>query len=204
MPTYDDTQIANLALSNCGCGYGLIADLATDTNAEAKACRQWYTVERDRTLELADWRFASRSVPLAAAVTGYGDATWTYGYALPVDVIAVRELTSPDPTTYPAGTIIPYDLQAGDGTQRLLLTNYQGPNLRYTAQITAPSIYPPGFVDVLSWRLAAKIAMPLSLGKGMQQQCLDQAQRALDSAYAQGAMQRKPQPVSPGYIAGRD
>jgi hypothetical protein len=82
---------------------------------------------------------------------------WAYVFVLPADCIQPREVYSGarDPrvsesTPFRQG----YDRDLG----RLLFCDLPAPDLRYTARVDTPVLYPAGFTNALAWRLSVDLA----------------------------------------------
>jgi hypothetical protein len=161
-------DVCNLALSHLG-AYAIQA--LSDNVKEAKESNRLYPFARDAVLRDHDWNFASARATLALStetVTG-----WTYAYGYPVDCIAAREIVDPnkggvaqtdswgnDNTS--RSPKIPYEISLNAAkTSRLILTNQETAELRYTAKITDPNLFDSLFIDALAFRLAADLAQPL-------------------------------------------
>lgn len=85
---------------------------------------------------------------------------YLYVYALPDDCVAPREIFSGAP--YPRDfEDVPYDLVSDADLGTLIVTNMPSPDLRYTARIDNPKVYPPSFSNSLANRLAAELAGPV-------------------------------------------
>ncbi|HSW00023.1 MAG TPA: hypothetical protein VLI39_07615 [Sedimentisphaerales bacterium] len=165
-------DLCNLALSHLG-AYAIQA--LSDAVKEAKECNRLYPFARDASLRDFDWNFASaRKVLAESAETVTG---WAYVYAYPSDCIAARQIIDvTDGSVYaeweeggnvsvrvsgPQGKL-PFDVVLNSTKSgRLICTNIEAAELRYTAQVTDPNLFDALFTDALSWRLASELAQPL-------------------------------------------
>ena len=83
---------------------------------------------------------------------------WTYAFALPADLVAVREV-------YPcyrlagADEEIPRKLVSDVDLGTLMLCDESAPDLRYTRRVEATVLFPEKFTEALSLRLGSKLAM---------------------------------------------
>lgn len=151
--------ICNIALSDLG--KDRINSLS-EASAEALACNQFYTHERDTLLQAYPWRFAGKTAALAQ-VTNTKPGAWDYAYKRPVDCLKVRwlrrEYSADDtcPQTLQQEISNPYEIE-GD----LIFCNLSPAYLRYTYRHDDPSKYPPLFIDALAAKLAVRLAMPLT------------------------------------------
>lgn len=85
---------------------------------------------------------------------------WQYVYTLPADCVRVIEVWSGanDPRdSESVASRIGYDQALG----KLLFLNWQNPDLRYTARVDSPVLYPPEFVDAFAWELSDDLAQSL-------------------------------------------
>ena len=151
-------SICNLALSNIG--KDNIAAL-TDAGAEARACSQFYEQARDTMLQAYPWRFAGVTVSMAE-ITNLKLGQWGYAYQRPTDCLKVRWLRPAYSEDEPALSkqdelAYPYEIEG-----QTVYANLSPAFLRYTSRMTDPSVFPPLFVEALSWSLAVRLAMPLT------------------------------------------
>lgn len=158
-------DICNMALSHVA-AYP-IASLTSNTK-EARECKRLYEPARDAALEFHDWGFARKRGVLALLSETFSG--WDYAYAWPVDCLTPRYiydasndslLDSDDETPLPPGGIEFEDGVNGDLTKRIILTNEANAELIYTARVTDGNLFSSLFVDALSWRLAADLAIAL-------------------------------------------
>ncbi len=177
-------SICNLALSNLGADN---ISALSDAGAEARACRQFYDQTLDALLQVYPWRFAGKTVSLAE-VTNTEVGKWGYAYRKPVDCLKPRwvrpeySLADPAYQTQQQEIFNPYDIE-GD----ILFCNLSPAFLRYTAQITDPTKFPPLFVESLSWHLAVRMAMPLTKDQGIRKEAYQLAMASRSTAEAMDA-----------------
>lgn len=178
----DEVAICNLALSHLG-AYPIQA--LTEATKEARECKRLYATARDSALEAHDWSFARKQKVLGLLVDTYSG--WTYAYEWPSDCIIPRKIYDPSGDTADGTVIdretdqvqiigrIPFEVGANASlNRRVILTNEEDAELIYTAKVTDPNMFSPGFIDALSWRLASDLAMPLRADKALQQQHFNQ------------------------------
>lgn len=208
-----DVDICNLAL-------GYLGDSATVSNlsppegsAQAGHCARFYPIARDALLELHPWGFATVRVPLAL-LNITPPNSWAYAYAAPNDVLNILAVLDPNATDdYSIGLVQPYNVPgnvapvAGSYTPQtfsaesingtdVILTNQENAVLRYTAQVTDTTKFPPLFTEALAWSLAAKLAGPLlkgTTGAEMAQSCLKTFRLWYAQATESDANQRRTQ-----------
>lgn len=122
--------------------------------SDAKATALWlarnYDQQRDFLMESMLWKFALTRASIAADGTAPSWG-WTYQYTAPTDCMRII------PPTYSGiwmGTPIPYESENSK-----IMMNVAGPlYLRYITRITNEGLFTNGFVEVLSLRLARKLA----------------------------------------------
>lgn len=179
--------ICNRAILRCG-QKEMISSLSEDSEA-ARLCNAVFALCRDEVLAEADWPFARRSAVLSE-IADHGNLKWTYGFALPADYIATREIFTGVRRT---NTPTPYavELRAG-GAGHMLLTDEaavtdEAPYLTYTARVESPSLWHPYFSDALAWRIAMDIALALSGKADVQRTCAQMYEIALSKAETSAA-----------------
>jgi hypothetical protein len=142
-------QICNLALARLG--DSRIANL-NDATAQAQYCNLFYTQTVEELQAEFDWQFCRKQVNLTsgtAPLTGY-----SIQYALPADFIRAIRLGS-------------IDASENFGTWEIVGTNL------HTNNITTTTSFPAIFVEALSMKLAAVLAMPLTGSKDLFKQCVE-------------------------------
>lgn len=152
-------SICNLALTNLG--KDNISALSEPT-AEARACNQFYEHVRDLLLQGYPWRFAGKTLSLAA-LTNDKPGAWGYAYQRPNDCLKARwvrreySTVDPSPQTLQEEIANPYEIEG-----ETIYCNLSPAFLRYTWRVVDPTKYSPLFVDALSWHLSVRLAMPLT------------------------------------------
>jgi hypothetical protein len=155
-----DIQICNLALARLG--DSRITAL-TDSTAQAQYCTLFYSQTVEELQAEFDWQFCRKQVNLTsgtAPLTGYSTR-----YALPADFIRAVRLDD-------------IDASENFGTWEILganlHTNLTGtPSLDYIALVTTTTLFPAIFIEALSMKLAAVLAMPLTGSKDLFKQCVE-------------------------------
>ncbi len=145
-----------------------IVALDDDTN-RARLCRQLWPHVRDAELRDHNWNAAIKRVKLQqlaeAPVVGFAAA-----YQLPSDYLFLVEIPNFDPQT-------PYKIESGQ-----LLTDQTEVYIRYVAATGDPAGWDVLFVDVLSWRMARELAIPLTGSVSIYDRMEAQYQRAMPKA----------------------
>jgi len=187
----DEVAICNLALSNCRDNHFI--ESRDEGTEQAQICDLWYDDTRDSVLRRADWSFARKRLALVAS--GTPPATWGYSYALPNDCLVVRGVQDTVRT-------VSYEAQfkyaiEGDGTGhgRVIFMDVPDAVLLYTAKIEDAAIYPPEFVECLSWKLAANISRPLDKSLEACREILQIAESMIGRAAAMNYNEQKPDPA---------
>lgn len=172
-------QIYNHALSRVG-----VTDFIGDPAEQSKAgdlYRLWYATCVEMVLRDFPWNFASSVVALAL-VEGDPPPGWGYKYAYPLDCHAARQLSDASGVRNLAANVltewdchgltlsrpdVPFQVMSEAATsttrRRIIVTDLPQAYLFYTAKVTDPNQFDPGFYDALSWRIAMEIA-PALLG----------------------------------------
>jgi len=83
-------DIANLALGRLGVSL-TVADLETENSLQAKIIRRNFRMSLDTVLEMHDWNFATKYLPL---ILQSEDPTpmYKFAYSLPSDALVIREI----------------------------------------------------------------------------------------------------------------
>ncbi|GGE54444.1 hypothetical protein GCM10007276_34400 [Agaricicola taiwanensis] len=172
-----DVSISNLALSHLG--KGRINALAEDS-AEARQCALHYPVARDALLASYPWAFARRVESLAPKPNAWAQR-WAFAYQRPADCLRIIRLV-PDVDPLPEDFSAPHQLRG-----RVIFCNTPKATLDYVARTDDASLFPPLFVDALSWALAARLAMPLTREAKAVQNALTMAASSAATAMAHDA-----------------
>lgn len=145
----DVTTICNLALNKLGASGIMSLD---DASASAGTCKLFYEPTRDEVLRSHRWNFAIKRTELSQL----SDAPlfgWAFQYELPTDCLRVLQLNGYEQWERP-------DMWETEGG--MLLTDEDTTHLKYIARVTDTNLFDPLFVDALSSRLAAKIAVKIT------------------------------------------
>jgi len=173
-----DIEICNIALSRIAVTSAIAS--FTERSKEAEQCRVFYAPLRDLVLQAFPWPFAESSVVLAEL--GSPAPGWQYRYRYPADCLKVRDIVQPgwrSPLT--ADQQIPYKI-GYDAGGRVIHTDQPEAVCRFTFKVEDSMFFDPQFADVLAWRLAMDLALPLSARQELQQFAAQQYQMALTIA----------------------
>ena len=150
-------SICNLALSRLGDEANISSLDGIDMSPMARACTTLYPIALGTMLDMHPWSFATRRATVAR-VAGMDTAPWRYAYALPADC---RRPVNLELEGDARGTKLfddEFEVVAGDGGSRVLLTNAENPRLRYVINDPPVGAFSATFVDALSWLLAGYLA----------------------------------------------
>lgn len=154
----DVTAIANAALSHCGTRSKITS--LDEGSSEAQACLTHLALVRDATLRLFDWNFARMTAELAELPGP--TARWAHKYALPSDCLRLRRLNDRslgEPATF---CELAADRDNGGAVIAVVLTGLAPATAIYTARVADASRWDAGFVDAVTWGLAARICFELT------------------------------------------
>ena len=163
-----NVEICNMALSRVG-SYRISS--IDDASVEGRSCKLHYEQARDSVLRDHDWGFARKRLPLSTLAEEYDG--WEFAYLYPPDCVNVRKIYdgngSSTGTSYdidknryvPIGKV-QYEIATNSGkNQKIILSDKEDALLIYTARVTDANMFDSIFVQALSWRLAAELAIPL-------------------------------------------
>lgn len=180
MPT--EVDICNLALGHLGDDATVASLDPPEGSAQADHCARFYPMARDLMIDAHRWSFTTRRTSLAL-LSATPPSSWRYAYAMPNDALNLIAVLAPDASDDNSMTRVVFDGSGrtlvdqpgiytpqpfvvetnADGTP-VLYTNQVNAVLRYTADGTDPSVFPPTFVHGLSMRLASMLAGPVLKG----------------------------------------
>lgn len=174
-------DIFNMALSHIG-ATATVQDL-NERSAERIICTRFYDTVRDALLayKSCPWSFAVKFEPLADI--GSPQEPWAYRYALPNDCITALYIAQTIGNNLRDEQQIPFQIVTAD-TGRALLTNQPGASLCYVSRLTETERYSSPFVEALSARLAAAIAMPVAKSASLRQEVSGMAEQLIQVAMA--------------------
>ena len=189
--------IWNMALSHIG---AITLNSESDTSAEARKCSLFYEPARDSVLTDFPWNFAERRKALAV-LEEVDPIGYEYAYTYPSDCLKIRRIWNPDPTAEP----IKYKVTAADDlSKKIILCDERSASLIYTARVENPDLFDASFVVLLSWRLAADLAIPLTRKKTLREGCLKMYGTLLPTVQAGNANEdEEPQEYENPFVAAR-
>lgn len=179
----NQVEICNMALLRLGHDR-TIADLE-EQSAEAGYLRTFWDSCRKATLRASAWNFATRSVTLAASVDTSDE--WDYVYTLPARCLRAIELVniySKAPEDR-----IPFEIRG-----KQLFTDQSDAKLKYIVDLDDENLFDPEFVDALTYRLAAEVAMPLTQDMSRQARMFEMFRVFVGEAKAADASEAEVEP----------
>jgi hypothetical protein len=148
----NDVAICNLALSRMNSRP--IQSLG-ESSVEATQCNAIYAFTRDALLRVHPWNFANRRVTLSLltdTIVGYD-----YAYQYPSDCLCARYLVNSA-----SRDELPFEVQSNEALDyRMILTDVEDAELVYTARVINSENFEEGFIETISWKMAADLAIPL-------------------------------------------
>jgi hypothetical protein len=171
------------ALSRIGISKRTV-DPGTDNTEEAECLRLHYARALEQTLRDFPWPFATRYAALtllSGTIAAPMNDDWTYSYRRPVDCVFERRIVvlrtgavNPTPP--------PFQLSFDDTGGRIF-TNQASAVLEYTARPECTAAQgDPLFLDAFVWKLAARIAGPLTRIADVVKVCESEYQNAINRA----------------------
>lgn len=169
------TSIGNIALTNIS-SKNRISNLETDESTEAKTLRVYYDEALKFVLTDVDWGFATARKALAQ-LSEDAPIDWDYVYTYPNDCLKARRVFQ---STRRTGTEkIPFEVTLNaDKTIKVIMTDVSPAYLRYTANISDPSLFPAGFVNCFAWYLAYLISYALTKKTSVRDFCMKEYEKA--------------------------
>lgn len=157
-------EICNMALLKIG--DKAITDLKEDSK-EAKLCRQFYDITRDKELRSHPWNFSMSRAELAE-LTETPAFGWAHKFQLPNDCLRIIEMSDRNTEYIIEG--------------RELLTNSGTAKIIYQKSVTDTTKFDMLFVGAFSLKLAMTIAFPLTADRGLVESLEMEYQRDLRDA----------------------
>ena len=194
-------EICNLALTRIGVQ---TINSLTEASAQALDCNLFYGPARDALLRQVPWRFAHGRQALAL-LTETPPPEWTYVYAQPSDMLAARYIEPTGPVIphgaiyrhgvfserVPTGSVVTamptLPTAAFELRGQKVFTHQPDAVLIYTARIEDPTLFDPSFVEALSYRLAADLAISRKDDRATRDMMLRDYQGVLAAATAADA-----------------
>lgn len=194
-------QICNMALGRIGISREIAA--LTEASNEAVQCKRFYEATRDRVLQEAPWRFATRRQALADV--GTPPDGWLYRYRYPNDCLHARGIVNTALRTPAADQRIAFAIfEDEDNSALAIATDEASAILEYTRHITDPNLFAADFTSTLAWALAVEIGMPLKADPKLRADALKFYQYEVGIACARSFNEgREDQPPDSEFIRAR-
>ena len=173
-------DIYNMALSHLGAARVMSV---TESTKQASYCGEFYDVCRQQVLTDARWNFATGRRALSM-LADLDPVDWAYAFQMPGNALRIWRVT-PNSSRSDLPFTTEYD-PANGGT--VILTNCDTSVADITYDVKDPNVWPPHFVQALSYLLAAKIAVSIAgpkEGTALQQNCYTLYNSHLSAASAQ-------------------
>lgn len=154
------TVISNLAISHLGVSKE-ISNFDTERSPEASACRRFYPLALGATLRDFPWSFAETIQALALIEEDPNDE-WAFAYRYPSDCKNFRRILS-GVRNDTRQSRVPY-LIGKDSAGKVIYTDKELAEGKYTAFVDDPDRYPEDFTLALSFRLAAYLSPRITGG----------------------------------------
>lgn len=151
--------ICNVALTSY-IGTKTITSLQ-ETSPEAEQCALHYDRVRRSLLQRWPWHWAASRDVLALEALNDKAGAWSYRYARPAHMIALRWVNSPLAVRASIANGRPLDTPR-ETTATSIYSDVQHAVCEFTRDEEDASLFPPAFADVLAAYLAAAIAMPIT------------------------------------------
>ncbi len=159
--------IVNMALQRIGAKSSISSMTDGSPNA-IKASTVWEYI-RDEVIEAVKPKFATVRAPLAQSATAPANTeVYDFAYPLPVDYLCLADDKKDDPAIWPDTSVAPYVIEGLDDGTVCLMTNYDSTTedydiiLTYVRKVTDPAKYTPQFINALTFRLAAELALTIA------------------------------------------
>lgn len=181
-------DIYNMALGHLGITATVADEL--ERSPEAAACNRFWDTCRDALLSYKDmdWNFAS-AIEVLADIGSPPDG-WGFRYRYPNDCINARDILDGWVRTVPTEFTHKFEV-AYQADGRVILCDVESASLRYTKRLAEAERYPAAFVDAISYRLAAMLAMPIANNPGLRNDMLQLSEQFAQIAMAASLNERQ-------------
>lgn len=190
--------LCNLALARLGDSATVVSIDPPEGSAQAEHCAMFYPIARDVLLSAHPWNFAVRRQRLSKLE--HESEQWRFAFALPSDALSLIDVLKADEADDYGDSLVDARVEYHVemlGASEAILTDEQNIIIRYLARVEKVSLFPPLFVEALTWKLAAMIAGPLIKGDAgikMSHSCEQMAMNYLQMAIEKDSNQRRIKP----------
>lgn len=173
-----DIEICNVALSRVAITQPIAS--FTERSKPAEQCRVFYAQLRDLVLQAFPWPFAESIVALADL--GSPAPGWAFRYRYPSDCLKVRSIVEPGQRRAMTNEQQIAFKIGYDSGGKVIHTDQPQAACRFTFKVEDSTFFDPNFADVLAWRLAMDLALPLTSKIDLQQFATQQYNLSLSLA----------------------
>jgi hypothetical protein len=179
----NEVEICNLALARIGAP---VIRTINDGTTSSEYVARFYPISRDVLLADGFWGFA-QAVATLNSVSETFDG-WDYVYKVPEGMLRARKVFVSDMEREEYDFDLGFSVVEGE---RRILTTVDSAKILYTPKITDPDVFPPYFVDMLAWFIAAQLCLPLRADPSFGKFCSDNFDRARLQAKGIDASEKK-------------
>lgn len=192
-----------------------------ETTKAGRLCRLHWPIVRDSVLRSHPWNFAIRRATLAR-LSATPNHEFTYAYALPTDPYCLKVIrTSFEADGYSSTAVYGYPGLVGYGALpieyriesidvsgspvRSILCNETSMKIEYIARIEDVAQYDDLFVDAVSAKMAAELAIPLTDNQAAAKTMMELYQMKMAEARVNDAQEGSPRDVvnTDGWLIAR-
>ena len=173
-------DICNLALGHIG---KPAINSFEEASSEARECRRYYDGVRRSLLQYSDWTFARRREAMALLTNDY-QQRWTFKYARPTGVLKMLRVLPPNADLRQNPRPNPFEVREG-----AVFTDVGEAVAEFTRDLTETARYSPLFIDAVSYKLAQRIARPLTKSTKLTAEMKEEAREHLSLAVEADAAQ---------------
>lgn len=171
---YSKVEIYNISLGHIGAGVTIASD--TERSEEAVICNRFYDLARKTVLRDFPYSFAQARVTLANVDKPSEYSDFSYAYALPSDMLKANAIYNGDfeRIALDSHNYNYFRIIANSNGSNTLLCNVENCVLEYTKDISTLSFTDVSFIEMLSYKLASLIIIPLMKNNSSKLQELNQ------------------------------
>lgn len=152
---FSKTKIFNIALHNLG--ISAVLQNTNQNDAKAILLNNYYELARDTVLEAHEWSFATTEKELSVSSGSSPNPNFQFAFNYPNDCIASRAVICPFDKKEKK-----YELAISNNGEKLILTNHNPCQLRYTKRIENEILFSASFANCLGFYLAYLAAQALT------------------------------------------
>ncbi|MCD8286779.1 MAG: hypothetical protein LUD50_06120 [Clostridia bacterium] len=153
--SFSKTKIFNIALHNLG--ISSVLQNTDQSDIKAIILNNYYEAARDTVLEAHEWSFATTEKELSVSTSESPNPNFKFAFTYPNDCIASRAIISPFDRKEKK-----FELMTDSNGQKLILTNHNPCQLRYTRRVENETLFTANFVTCLGFYLAYLAAQSIT------------------------------------------